>query len=105
MVNLLGINYVGLHILPIQDQQLDVSLFPNPNNGNFNMTIDSPGQDRLNVLLFNQLGTLVSRKQIALSAGKQTVPVSWTDEADGLYFVVLQSSDGSSSSERLLIQR
>ncbi len=76
----------------------DFNMYPNPNNGEFNITID--GNETVQVLIYNGAGQLVIDQQV--NAGAIT-PVSL--EAAGIYLVTVVTNDGQQLTKRVVVNR
>lgn len=76
----------------IKDQKLDnkVSIYPNPNNGEFVLELNTNDREST-IYIYNIMGEKVAQKQV--SGGKQTVDVSYL--ANGTYIVNINSAEGS----------
>lgn len=80
----------------------DIAVFPNPNNGTFNLVLDNGQQGELTVNVYNQIGQVVKtekwnkREQFF----QQTMDIS--SFANGVYYVEVISSEGRS---RKIIQK
>ena len=68
-----------------------VSIFPNPNNGEFNVNIDNPKVDKVNLTVFDMYGRLVHQEQIT---DKNNL-IKLTDVSAGVYSVRIESENQS----------
>ena len=75
------------------DIDLGIIIFPNPNNGSFNITVNNEMKGAVTLSVTDVLGKIV--KQVAINKTKTTSTTSFdlTDLSDGMYFV--QVSDGN----------
>jgi len=64
-------------------------LYPNPNNGQFNVAIHSTIQKDAQIGVYTADGKLVDNKSVALTSGSNLFPVSLNEVATGIYFVHL----------------
>lgn len=64
-----------------------VELYPNPNNGNFNLSIQSNTQKAAQMNIYTSDGKLVAANSFAIAIGANLFPLSLTDAATGIYFV------------------
>ena len=72
----------------------DVSVFPNPTNGFFNISFASANQSDYVVSVVNALGeTVISKMNV--SAGSQLATVDMSGKTKGLYFVLITSDKGN----------
>ena len=80
-----------------RDRDLDnraVFLYPNPNNGQFNLRINSTRFNVLGMRVFNSAGQLVSTKQWSGLVFARVMPVDLTNLPAGVYMVRLYYGDG-----------
>jgi subtilisin-like proprotein convertase family protein len=71
-----------------------VFLYPNPNNGQFNLRINSTRFNVLGMRVFNSAGQLVSTKQWSGLVFARVIPVDLTNLPAGIYMVRLYYGDG-----------
>ena len=71
-----------------------VFLYPNPNNGQFNLRINSTRFNVLGMRVFNSAGQLVSTKQWSGLVFARVMPVDLTNLPAGVYMVRLYYGDG-----------
>jgi hypothetical protein len=71
-----------------------VFLYPNPNNGQFNLRINSTRFNVLGMRVFNSAGQLVSTKQWSGLVFARVIPVNLTNLPAGVYMVRLYYGDG-----------
>jgi len=83
-------NTVGLAELP---DNLDIAIYPNPNNGEFIVDFNSAGTHNLNVVIYNTLGKVVYSKSGIRFTGKHTDHINLDDIPEGLYFLVVEGKD------------
>jgi PKD repeat protein len=77
---------------------------PNPNNGSFNLNINSFRNDIVSINLFNMLGSTIFEKNNIPVDGKLTLPVNLTNQPDGIYFLTLKGKE-SSLTMKVLIRK
>jgi hypothetical protein len=82
--NALGINQL--------DQLFEVNAFPNPNNGAFNVSIESNLIEDINLVIFNQIGELIWSKRIEKFSGKTSFYVPLENAAQGVYQLQVASN-------------
>ena len=75
------------------DIDLGIIIFPNPNNGSFNITVNNEMKGAVTLSVTDVLGKIV--KQVTINKNNTTSTTSFqlTDLSDGMYFV--QVSDGN----------
>ena len=81
---------------------LEISLFPNPSNGELNVTVDLLNSDDFNVLIVNTLGqTIKEVNQLHSNGG--TIKLDLSLNANGVYFVTVKTKT-SSKTKRFILQ-
>jgi PKD repeat protein len=70
-----------------------VSVFPNPNEGQFNLSLENVSAGNLTLSVFNAMGTLAFEKQIDHAGGAALLPLDQALLSHGIYFIQLTSSD------------
>jgi hypothetical protein len=71
----------------------DVSVFPNPTNGNINLKINSQVKNEFEISIFNEFGKAV-REYLKYSAtGNDIYSIDVSDLSSGIYFVHLTIDD------------
>lgn len=85
------------------ENTLDISMFPNPNNGDFNIAIQGAIQDdHVQLEIVDIQGKLLLNEKIGYN-GELMHPVSLTNWSSGIYFVRLVA-DGKHSIQRITVQ-
>ncbi len=74
-----------------------VDLFPNPNNGTFQLNIDAPEAATYSVQVLNNTGQIVYSKYIEKAAGESTLSIDLGDISAGMYFLQLSDAGGQTS--------
>lgn len=76
------------------DLTADVSVYPNPTNGLFNINFSNTNQTDYTVSVVNALGeTVISKMNV--SAGSQSATVDLSGKTKGLYFVLISGEKGN----------
>jgi hypothetical protein len=65
----------------------EVNLYPNPNNGNFQLAVDAPKAGLSIVQLYNTIGQKVWEQAADIGAGQQQIDVAAKDLPKGVYTV------------------
>jgi len=86
------------------DQLFEVNTFPNPNNGTFNINIETAVAVDLNLVIYNQVGAVVWRKQIEKLNGKTNILVPLEQAAQGIYQLQV-TSNKTVVNNRLIINK
>ena len=82
-----------------------VGISPNPSNGNFRVSFASPAAAMLKLMIIDNLGRVVSTKQVSATQGNNTVSVSLNETLKkGLYFVSLQGAGMRYDTQKVMFQ-
>jgi glucose/arabinose dehydrogenase len=73
---------------------VSLSLYPNPNTGNFTLSMVVRNEENLNLEISDVLGKVISEKQIAVHAGNNSIEIKNT-LAKGAYMLRLKGKDVS----------
>lgn len=86
-----GSRYLG----SIQSASTDMSagISPNPNNGQFNLSIVSKTLGKVNLILINNLGQTVYNAELKLTGLDSEFPMNIPNLANGLYQLVISKDD------------
>jgi hypothetical protein len=86
-----GSRYLG----SIQSASADMSagISPNPNNGQFNLSIVSRTLGKVNLILINNLGQTVYNAELKLTGLDSEFPMNIPNLANGLYQLVISKDD------------
>ena len=80
-----GIDKIELH-------NISLSVFPNPNNGLFNIKIESANQQNISLMIFNNMGSLVATEQFTVN-GSISKRLSLEHLSKGIYYLRIQTKD------------
>lgn len=69
------------------NNDISVGLYPNPNNGDFNVIIHSNTQKEVQIDVYTADGKLVEANRASLILGENLFPISLENSATGIYFV------------------
>lgn len=83
------------------EQEIDISIWPNPANNNIYMKFTSPISNHLQWTLIDQLGRTM--KQEILVAGQQEQEIELEEVGAGLYFWKLSAEEGSLATGKLMV--
>jgi hypothetical protein len=75
----------------IDDQVSKFEVYPNPNNGVFNISFESPLKQNVTIEVFNMLGNVIYTKTLSNNIGSFNVELS--DISSGVYFIKLDSNE------------
>jgi hypothetical protein len=87
-----------------QDWFTALSIFPNPNQGSFQISITAAQPLSLQLQLFTALGAVVWEEQWQHRGGEQERVISQQDLPSGIYLLQVQSPSGTSL-QKVLVQR
>jgi hypothetical protein len=78
----------------IEEHQLDnyVTIYPNPNNGLFNISVELGKTDDLFINVYNIVGQTISNKKVNNTIGG-TYSIDLTTNPSGIYFVEIKTND------------
>lgn len=77
-----------------------VQVYPNPNDGIFNVQFNLDKTQKVTLSIYNVLGALVYHKE--LSTGQDNIPIQLTHVTKGMYLVVARLEDGTLFQKRLM---
>jgi hypothetical protein len=83
----------------IESNELNVNLFPNPNQGEFAFQVNVENDTKFNYQLFDQSGKLI---EFNSAIGNTLVPVKISNPAQGLYHLKV-STDSKTSSFKIIV--
>ncbi len=71
------------------------SLFPNPTNGLFTLSVDVLAGSKATINITDLSGKLLSRKEVNLNAGENPIALDLTNAAAGIYMVQVKTDAGA----------
>jgi len=69
------------------------SIFPNPNDGQFNLRLADTGSERIQLVLFDVLGKKVLEDVLSNGGAVQDYPIDLKGLSSGVFFLSLRSSN------------
>jgi hypothetical protein len=81
-----------------------ISIFPNPTKGETNLKINSTVAANANITVVNALGQVVYTKQSSLNVGINMVQIDVKEFASGLYNVIIESNNSTTSKKITVIK-
>ncbi len=89
----------GIYILTEQQPKDIITIAPNPNNGNFEISISEMNIQRITV--FNVLGEIVLEKE-NISSREFNVDIS--QQPEGVYYVSIESENSPTQTKKMIKQ-
>jgi hypothetical protein len=77
----------------VQAASTDFVVYPNPNNGAFNVRFNGNETQPVNIQVASLTGQIVYRQAIAATNGENNIPVALTNVAAGVYILELRAGD------------
>jgi len=99
--NIFETNFVALNEADLLENSL--AIFPNPGNGNFQITMTLSNAQNVLVSVFDNLGQIVCSKEERKAAGNSHFDLNLSDLNSGVYFVQVQIKE-SIFTKKLVIQ-
>lgn len=82
-------------IISPNKNEIDFKVYPNPNNGRFNVAISTENREAVTITVLNMTGSIVYKAESGvLSQGNHQVPVQLNSLQTGIYIVTVQSATG-----------
>lgn len=71
----------------------NISVFPNPNSGVFTLKMESPSNQNIKLNLFNSLGQLITKRDIATTARLTKTDFDISAKGKGIYYIQIISAE------------
>lgn len=84
--------------------QLECKILPNPNNGNFSISLNTAKEEEVTISIYNTIGTLVFSEGGISVNGTLTRSMNLTNQQNGAY-VLKVASEGSVITRKLVISK
>ena len=79
------------------------NIFPNPNNGKFNIRIQTNNTEKLNLVVRNLIGQMVYQDKVSVINSKnKSIDLSYLPQ--GMYTVSLESEMSKRNMKKIIIQ-
>ncbi len=98
--NATGIGGVGINE---KDRFANINVFPNPNSGIFNISIQTEQSTDINLNITNILGQSIYKEQLS-EVSSLNKEINLSNYEKGLYFVNLEGKNGKSNSHKIVIK-
>jgi len=76
----------------IEMKNIDLSVYPNPNNGQFNIKIETASLQKLTLVLYNSLGSIISKEFLTVN-GTYTKGYNSEYLSKGIYYLRIQTKE------------
>ncbi len=98
--------YAGgrIQYIPPVDTNVHLNVFPNPNNGIFDIVLKGDIYGSMNAKIYNAMGQIVFSNSFNKSAGEMNKNFNVGNLSGGLYYLVIKSSDLKKITARFIIQ-
>jgi hypothetical protein len=89
---------------PLEDNTIRLSVMPNPNNGIFQIALKGNIYGNMNGRIYNAMGQLVFTKQFTKTTAEMYESINKINLSNGLYYLIVNSSDMKKAVTRFIIQ-
>jgi len=105
MVDLDGsFSYSNVTSLQFQPNLVQLTAFPNPNDGQFQLDISVPERQKTKLQILDSQGVEVLSQQMNLEKGMNRIDLRLRELATGIYLVRLQTKEGNNYVERMVVR-
>lgn len=73
----------------------DVSIYPNPTNGQFSLTVNAPASGSASVSVYDLLGQTIQSQELAISSGLNRMAFDIRGCSTGIYMLYYRDETGS----------
>jgi PDZ domain-containing secreted protein len=80
----------------------NLRLFPNPNNGIFNLNFNLDGTDKVNIRVFSANGIVIYEDNLGEFSGEYLEQINISDNAKGIYFLQVRQGENVLSKKIIL---
>jgi len=96
---------VNVVITGIKNNKLDISIaiIPNPNNGQFDIKITSPKNDKYSVSMYNVTGQEIIKNEMNIQTGVNVKRFTLDHIEKGVYFIAITGKDGVTT-QNIIVQ-
>jgi hypothetical protein len=85
-----------------EENKIDFSIYPNPNNGNFNISLDGQSENNLEIVIKNILGQIVHENNITKSTN--SIDLNLQHLKKGVYIVDLLDNNSVVNTGKIIIK-
>jgi len=85
-----------------EENKIDFSIYPNPNNGNFNISLNGQSENNLEIVIKNILGQIVHENNITKSTN--SIDLNHQHLKKGVYIVDLLDNNSVVNTGKIIIK-
>jgi len=86
------------------ENTIGIGVFPNPSeNGIFNLSIESQGEEQFQIFIYNNLGERIYQKSISVN-GKHSEYIDLSTHAAGIYYLQIQTNNRIIDTRNLIVK-
>lgn len=85
-----------------EENKIDFSIYPNPNNGSFNISLDGQSENNLDVVVKNILGQIVNENNITKSTN--SIDLNLQHLKKGVYIIDLLDNNYVVNTGKIIIK-
>jgi len=90
--------------LSVQPEKQVCSVVPNPNNGRFNLNISAPGDNAVNILIMNSMGSVIYTENNVHVKDQLTRKLNFSNQPDGIYFAIVKGKNSSTIRKVIILK-
>lgn len=91
-------------LLTNKAEQLAVSAYPNPSNGNFDVNFNSAKTETVNVVVCDIVGKVISTQAATINSGANSLTINLPADAKGIMFVTVKSASQNFATQKILVK-
>ncbi len=85
-----------------EENKIDFSIYPNPNNGSFNISLDGQSENNLDIVVKNILGQIVNENNITKSTN--SIDLNLQHLKKGVYIIDLLDNNYVVNTGKIIIK-
>jgi hypothetical protein len=85
-----------------EENKIDLSIYPNPNNGNFNISLDGQSENNIEIVIKNILGQIVHENNI--NSSTNSIDLNLQHLKKGVYIVDLLDNNSVVNTGKIIIK-
>ena len=90
----INIEFVNCTAIEELENTVDVTVYPNPSNGVYQLKLNSKESITVDIMVFSSNGQLVYKKADANLLGEQVIKIDISNYAKGVYQLMIQGENG-----------